>query len=70
MDFFCADAKLVIELDGSRHYTEEGLEKDRERDEYLANIGFEAMRISNCELNTNFDGVCLTVFGKIGSRKW
>ena len=70
VDFFCADAKLVIELDGSQHYTEEGLEKDRERDEYLTDLGFEVMRISNYELNTNFDGVCLTIFRKIESRKW
>lgn len=35
VDFYCHSAKLVIELDGSQHYTEEGLANDEERTKIL-----------------------------------
>ena len=61
VDFFCAEAKLVIEIDGCQHYSEKGLEYDRERDEYLRGIGLEVVRYNNHEVNTNFDGVYLDI---------
>lgn len=57
-DFYCARAKLVIELDGSQHFTDEGLCYDLTRSEFLEEYGLEIVRIPNNEINDNFDGVC------------
>ena len=57
-DFYCAQAKLVIELDGSQHYSEEGLIKDRIRTSRLESRGLTVLHIPNCEITRNFSGVC------------
>ena len=57
-DFYCASAQLVIELDGSQHYNNEGLEYDRKRTEYLNQLGLQVIRIPNNEIHDNFPGVC------------
>ena len=57
-DFYCASAKLVIELDGSQHYTDYGMEKDAERTKYLRQFGITVIRISNNTIKTNFSGAC------------
>ena len=58
VDFYCHSAKLVIELDGSQHYEEKGMLKDRIRTEKLKNRDLTVVRIPNNEVNCNFDGVC------------
>jgi len=58
VDFYCAEAKLVIELDGSQHYEETGAAKDAERTAYLEQYGLKILRIPNNEVNRNFSGVC------------
>jgi len=58
VDFYSAQAKLVIELDGSQHFEAEEMERDRERTEFLKGYGLTVIRISNNEINTNFSGVC------------
>lgn len=58
VDFYCASAKIVIELDGSQHYEGVGKEKDRVRDRYLNDLGIRVLRYSNYEVNRNFQGVC------------
>ena len=57
-DFYCAAAKLVIELDGSQHYEDEGRQSDAERDRAFAALGITVLRIPNSELHGNFSGVC------------
>ena len=57
-DFHCAEAKLVIEFDGSGHYTEEGKQYDEERTAFLEEYGLTVIRISNTEIHKNFRGVC------------
>jgi very-short-patch-repair endonuclease len=57
VDFYCPKAKLVIELDGGQHYTEEGKEKDRTRDDYLAGAGLQVLRFSDREVLTQTEGV-------------
>ena len=57
-DFYCAKAGLVIELDGSQHYTEIGLEHDCTRDEILNSLDIEVLRFSNLDIDRNFEGVC------------
>ena len=58
VDFYSAQAKLVIELDGSGHYTEEGMRYDKERTAFLEEYGLKVIRIQNTEINRNFKGVC------------
>jgi very-short-patch-repair endonuclease len=62
VDFYCAAAKLVIELDGSQHYDERGIERDTKRDEYLCNLGLTVKRFSNAEINKRFDSVCEDIY--------
>ena len=57
-DFYCAEAKLVIELDGSQHYEEKAQLNDEKRTLFLENYGLKVLRISNNEINQNFNGVC------------
>ncbi len=58
VDFYCAKAKLVIELDGSQHYEEKGLLKDKIRTERIESRELIVIRIPNNEVNKNFNGVC------------
>ena len=57
-DFYCAEAKLVIELDGSGHFTEEGKQYDEERTAFLEEYGLTVIRIPNTDIHKNFRGVC------------
>ncbi len=57
-DFYSAEAKIVIELDGSQHYQEGNLETDQERTEFLEKYGLKVIRIANNEVNRNFQVVC------------
>ena len=57
-DFYCPQAKIVIELDGSQHYEPTGLEKDTERTAYLAQYDITVFRIQNNDVMNNFRGVC------------
>ena len=57
-DFYCAKANLVIELDGSQHYDENGIKKDRERTEFLNSYNITVIRFSNLDIHNNFIGVC------------
>ena len=58
VDFYCHEAKLVIELDGSQHFEEDGHQKDAQRDAYLESLGLTILRIPNNAINENFPGVC------------
>ncbi len=58
VDFYCAKAHLVIEIDGAQHFEEEGKAKDRVRDAFLSELGIRVLRYSNVEINRNFRGVC------------
>ena len=57
-DFYSAEAKLVIELDGSQHYEPVNTQNDEERTEFLKGYGLTIIRIPNNEINRNFRGVC------------
>ena len=65
VDFYCASAKLVIELDGSQHYKDEGTASDRERDRALNQLGITVVRYSNDDVNRNFDGVCADLLRRL-----
>ena len=57
-DFYSAQAKLIVELDGSQYYQDDQRAKDEERTAFLEGYGLRVIRIPNIEVNRNFDGVC------------
>ena len=60
-DFYSAEAKLVIELDGSQHYEEINVEKDTDRTVFLEGYGLTVIRIPNNEVTRIFCGVCASI---------
>ena len=58
VDFFCHKANLVIEIDGSQHYTDEGIQNDEFRTEILNGYDLFVIRFTNNQINKNFKGVC------------
>ena len=58
VDFYCNEARLIIELDGSQHYEETGLLKDKIRTEKIESRNLTVIRIPNNEVNRNFSSVC------------
>ena len=58
MDFYCASAKLVIEIDGSQHYEPQGMAYDAEHSVFLSALGLEVLRFSNRDIDRDFRGVC------------
>ena len=67
VDFYIASSKLVIELDGSQHYEDEGIENDIKRDEFLNGLGIKVLRYSNLDVNQRFEGVCEDILNNINT---
>ena len=65
---YCSQARLVIEIDGGQHYTEEGLAYDKERTKALEKHGLEVIRFTNREVDQQFDAVCQRIDQKIKER--
>ena len=61
VDFYCASARLVIELDGSQHYDSQGLAYDAKRSQFLTSLGLEVLRFSNRDIDRDFRGVCTQI---------
>lgn len=60
-DFYCSRAKLVVELDGSHHFSMEGMTYDIARTEVMNDLGVEVIRFSNDQLDRFFDDVCAEI---------
>ena len=58
LDFYCASAKLAVELDGSQHYEEAGQRYDANRNAWLESNGIYVLRFSNTDIHQNLAGVC------------
>lgn len=58
VDFYCASAKLVIELDGQQHFTAQGKHYDAERSQILSSHGLRVIRFTNHDVDTMFSQVC------------
>ena len=61
VDFYCAKAKLVVELDGSQHTDPGNMEYDHIRTEYLRSQGVEVLRFSNLDVMRQFRSVCESI---------
>ena len=61
VDFFCHKAKLVVEIDGWRHFTTEGLEQDAKRTEFLETLGLRVLRFKGYEVDNCIEGVAAEI---------
>ncbi len=67
-DFYCSAARLVIEIDGSQHYTDEGAEYDRIRTEILEKYRLQVLRFSNLDIDRYFAEVCAAIDDAVKKR--
>ncbi len=65
VDFYIASSKIAIELDGSQHYEDKGIQNDSERDEFLNSLGIRVLRYSNLDINQRFESVCEDILNNI-----
>ena len=68
VDFYCSKAKLIIEVDGSQHYTQEGEQYDRIRTDILERYGLEVMRFSNSDIDQDLRAVYDAIDEKVRQR--
>ena len=61
VDFYCAKAKLIVELDGGGHYETNAAQRDRERTDKLEKLGLHVLRFCNLDVDRNFYGVCTVI---------
>ena len=69
VDFYCPEAKLVVELDGSQHYDPDEQIRDQLRTAFLTQYGLEVIRIPNNEVTHNFRGVCDYIDQQVNNRR-
>ena len=65
VDFYVASERVVIELDGSQHYENDGIKKDTERDAYLHAQGMTILRYSNADISLRFQAVCQDIWNHL-----
>ena len=68
-DFYCHQARLVIELDGSQHYDLPTIEYDQNRTAYLEEQGLAVLRFTNLDVTRRFQDVCDAIFKAVEARK-
>jgi very-short-patch-repair endonuclease len=62
VDFYCPKARIVVEVDGGQHFTEETIKNDRLRDEYMRSLGLTVLRFSNSEVLKNTEAVAEAIY--------
>ena len=67
-DFYCEKAKLVIELDGSQHFTPEGHTYDEARTAAIETVGVTVLRFTNREIDSQFEAVCTAIDAAVRER--
>ena len=68
VDFYCAKARLVIELDGSQHFESEYQQSDAERDRALAELSLKVLRFDNQQVLSEIDSVVEVIDKVVESR--
>ncbi|KFJ01426.1 endonuclease domain-containing protein [Bifidobacterium stellenboschense] len=67
-DFYCAKAKLIIEIDGGGHFDAVQHRYDENRTRVFEQAGIEVLRFTNLDVDTNFDGVCERIESRLLER--
>ena len=68
VDFYCAKARLVVELDGSQHCEPTEIVKDQNRTAFLESLGLKVLRFSNLDVLRQFDSVCHVIDNTVKER--
>lgn len=68
VDFYCASARLVVEIDGAQHFTPEGIAYDAERTRILEQYGLRVIRFTNAQIDEQFHGVCREIDSIVTGR--
>jgi very-short-patch-repair endonuclease len=65
VDFYCASARLAVELDGESHFTDEAKEYDRERTKLLNGLNIKVIRFLNNDVHDNLNAVCESILTEL-----
>jgi very-short-patch-repair endonuclease len=68
LDFFCEEAELAVELDGSHHGFPDQLKHDTEREKFLQSRGIKTLRFWNSQLRRNAQSIRDTIFNELQTR--
>ena len=68
VDFYCAKARLIVELDGGGHYNREAFKKDSYRAKKLEELGMTIIRFCNLDIDRNFYGVCTVIDNEVNKK--
>ena len=68
VDFYCARARLVLELDGGQHFEAVHEEKDKTRDKVLLKLGLLVLRFDNYQILMETDSVLESIHAHVGNR--
>jgi very-short-patch-repair endonuclease len=68
-DFYCASARLVVEVDGDSHYAGGAMEQDAARTKALARLSLRVVRFTNDDVLRNFESVCMAILSALQDWK-
>jgi very-short-patch-repair endonuclease len=68
VDFYCAEAKLCIEIDGGSHFEIEQEEYDKVRTDFLEQLGYQVIRFTNDDVRYNINAVVDEIVRAIENR--
>ncbi|MDO4493959.1 MAG: endonuclease domain-containing protein [Clostridia bacterium] len=68
LDFYCPRARLAVEVDGSQHFSEDGFRSDSLRTEALGKLGITVLRVTNADIDTDFEAVCTPIDHTVAQR--
>ena len=68
VDFFIAEKRVVIEIDGAQHFEPNNKNADKRRDDELLKLGITVLRYSNYEINKNFEAVCNDILNRLSLK--
>lgn len=69
VDFYAPSVRLVIEIDGSQHFTESYIDRDKKRDTYLNSLGLSVLRFDNFQVLQSRSEVLDVIYKVIEERK-
>ena len=69
VDFYCSEIGVVIEIDGSQHFEQDGMSYDKKRDEYLSGLGLRVVRIPNNDIRFDFVAVRELIYNVVSEYK-
>jgi very-short-patch-repair endonuclease len=68
VDFYIADKKIAIEIDGKQHCLSDHKKADENRDKVLSSLGITVLRYPNHDINKNFHTVCTDILNVLNIK--